>query len=116
MTPARTRLGVLMAATMTLLAVATLGQDIAESHDLNVVEASQPAAVATTADIGTADGWCALRKPHTGDTVTYAEWFDMDPGVTANCVATHGGVFHFYRVTVWADGHVEWTPLGPWWT
>lgn len=115
MTASRFRMWLTVAFAMTALAFATVG----ETRDLQVVPADPVSVAAPDAvtGIGGADGWCALRKPHTGDTIHYAEWHHLSQlSATANCIATHGGVFHFYRVTVWQDGRVEWTPLGPWWT
>lgn len=125
----RTRLRVLIVGAFTLLAFATH----AETRDLNVVPAAQTAGVpavdlvarhapgatflGVTEGIGHASDWCEQRRPHTGDTVVHAGWLDIDPGVvTARCAAVHPGASHFYYVTIWADGHVQWTPLGPWWT
>jgi hypothetical protein len=136
MTP-RTRLRVLIVGAFTLLAFATH----AETRDLNVVPAAQTADVpaadlvarhapgasylGATEGIGPAGFWCAARRPHASDDVTYAEWYHLSQyTATTNCIATHdnGATWHFYRVTVWDQDHdgvielVQWTPLGPWWT
>lgn len=121
MTASRFRMWALVAFAMTALAFSVHAGDLdLRTVPADTVSVAQPAA---PTDIGTADGWCALRKPHTGDTIHYAEWYHLSQySATANCIATHGGVFHFYRVTVWDQDHdgvielVQWTPLGPWWT
>jgi len=113
MNGSRIRLYALAFATMCLLALAT----VAESRDLAVVPAAQATEAAAPTGIGPASQWCEQRRPHTGDTVVHASWLDIDPGVvTARCAAVHPGASHFYYVTIWADGLVQWTPLGPWWT
>lgn len=122
---ARTRLAALVVATLTVLAVVTVGDQVAQERDLRAVPA---------VDVGTglphAGYWCERWKPHTGDTVTFSAPYD---GYSLaghihvfRCAAAHPGgapgTGHFWDVLVWdrnGDGvaeRVEWVPLGPWWT
>lgn len=113
MIASRFRMWALVVFALTLLAFATT----AEQRGLTVVPAA-------ATGIGSPGHWCAERKPHTGDTVTFSMRWDgyaLADHVTAfRCAASHPGgapgTGHFYDVLVWTDGRVEWIPLGPWWT
>jgi hypothetical protein len=76
-------------------------------------------AAPASADLAPAQFWCTAYKPHTGDSVTYAQWIFLNQfEADARCKAHHleQGIFgpfwveHCYYVTVFADGSSSWSP------
>lgn len=72
-------------------------------------------AAPASADLAPAGFYCAYYRPHGGaDALDQAYWnWLTEDAVTARCLAHHGTSYHYYHVTVNADGSSYWTPLSP---